>query len=390
MNIDIQSYIDALQSTQFSQELVNQGLEMAQERKEATLPLSELGLGEGIKIFGEQAFTFLKQQGTQVIKDALRSKMKDAGIDDDTINSTLEGDLSLDNITSKVGSLISKAKSTAQDLVSQAQSKVEGTVSDLQSQAQDIASEVQSQAEDLVGQVQSQAQDLVGQVQSQAEDIVGQVQSQVGGLRQTLTDSLDNLDTTVRSNIIDAQGIQDDLVSQSLQQYNSIIRSGQSSLVETETGTSNILSRISNFFQPQTIQPQDIEMVNFADVAPEISSSIAPEISSSIAPTISDLVGASSNILSGVSETVSSAISGATSAVSGATSAISGVTGATTGAIEGATGALEGLGAGLDFSGALAPIGAILGIIGGIVGIVEGDKPAQEQLPILNPSSQFL
>jgi phage-related protein len=368
MNIDIQSYIDALQSTQFSQELVNQGLEMAQERKEATLPLSELGLGEGIKIFGEQAFTFLKQQGTQVIKDALRSKMKDAGIDDDTINSTLEGDLSLDNITSKVGSLISKAKSTAQDLVSQAQSKVEGTVSDLQ----------------------SQAQDLVGQVQSQAEDLVGQVQSQVGGLRQTITDSLDNLDTTVRSNIIDAQGIQDDLVSQSLQQYNSIIRAGQSSLVETETGTSNVLSRISNFFQPQTIQPQDIEMVNFADVAPEVSSTIAPEISSTIAPTISDLVGASSNILSGVSETISSAISGATSAVSGATSAISGVTGATTGAIEGATGALEGLGAGLDFSGALAPIGAILGIIGGIVGVVEGDKPAQEQLPILNPSSQFL
>lgn len=358
MNIDMQSYLDALQSTQFSKELINQGLEMAQQkREETTLPISELSLGEGIKSLGEQAFSYVKQQGTQMVKDALRSKMKDAGIDDETINSTLEGDLNLETLTSKVGSLITKAKSTAQDLVSQAQSKVEGVVSD----------------------IQSQAQDLVGQAQTQAEGLVDQVQSQVEGLGQTLTDSLDNITSTVRSNISDAQGIADDLTSQAMQEYNVASRIGEPTLMEAETGTSNIVSRISNFFQSPQPQPQDIEMVDFSDLAPEVSSTIAPELSSTIAPAINDLVSTGSNIASGLSDAVSGAIGGVSEAVSGAT-----------GAIEGTVGALEGIGAGLDMSGALAPIGAILGIVGGIVGIFEGEKSPQEQAPILNPSSQFL
>ena len=351
-----------------------------------------------------------------MLKDALRTKMKDAGIDDDTINSTLEGDLNLDTLTNKVSSLISKAKSTAQDLANQAQSKAEGLVSDLKSQAQDFVSQAQSKAEGVVSDLQSQAEGIVSQVQSQAEGIVSQVQSQAenlvdqiptqdevlqlasqrpnfiptqedlpegAGAIQNLTDSLDNVTSSIRSNIADAQGLADNLTTQSLQDYSSLIRIGQPSLMEVETGTSNILSRITNFFQPQQVQPEEIEMVNLGDIAPEISSIIAPEISSTIAPAISDLVSAGSNIATGVSDAVSGAVGSASEALSGVSEAV-------TGAIEGATGALEGIGAGLDMTGALAPIGALLGIVGGIFGIVESDKSPQEQAPILNPSSQFL
>jgi len=330
MNIDMQDYLNALQSTQFSKELVNQGLEMAQQKRETIMPLSELSLGEGIKSLGEQAYTYVKEQGTQMVKDALRSKMQEVGIDDETINSTLEGDLSLDNIASKVSSLISKAKSTAQDLVGQAQSKVEGVVSDIQTQAEGVVSDIQTQAQEL---------------------------------SSGLSNTFDNITSTLRSNITDAQGVADDLMAQSMQEYNAMTSIGEPSLMEAETGTSNILSRISNFFQPQEVIPQDIEMVNFADIAPEVSTTIAPAIG--------DLITTGSNIVGGVS------------------GAIEGATGAVSGAIEGATGALEGIGAGLDMSGALAPVGALLGVIGGIVGIVEGEKPEQSQ-GILNPSSQFL
>lgn len=332
----MQSYLNALQSTQMSSELINQGLEMAQQKREATMPLSELSLGEGAKALGEQVLSYAKTQGTQLVKDAIRSKMKDAGIDEDTINSTLEGDLNLDTLTSKVGSLISKAKSSAQDLVGQAQSKVEGAVSDLQSTAQDL---------------------------------VGQAQSQVEGLKQTLTDSLDNIDTTVRSNIADAQGIADDLTSQALQEYNSIRNITEPTLMEAETGTSNLFSRVSNFFQSQPAQPSEIEMVNFADVAPEVSSTIAPEIGASIAPELSTTLSSASEAVTGA---VSSAVSSASEAV--------------TGAVAG----LEGVSAGLDATGILAPLGAIASVALGIFGIVEAEKSPQEQAPILNPSSQFL
>jgi hypothetical protein len=324
MNIDMQSYFNALQATDFSQQLTNQKLQIEQQKREALMPLSELSLGEGVKVLGEKAIEFAKSQGTQIVKDAVRSKLKDAGVDEDTINSTLEGDLSLDNLTSKVGSLISQAQTKAQGVVSDIQSQAEGIVSDIQSQVGGVVSDIQSQAE---------------------------------GLKQSFTDSLDNLQSTVKSNISDAQGVMDDLSSQALQEYNTM-RSNfvEPTLMETETGTSNLISKVSNFFQSPQVQPTDIEMVNFAEGAPEVSS-IAPEIG---------------DVLSSATEAVTGAVSGATEAV--------------TGAVAG----LEGLSAGLDTTGVLAPVGALLGVIGGIFGIVESEKSPQEQGSILNPSSQFL
>ena len=325
----MQSYFNALQATDFSQQLTNQKLQLEQQQREGLLPLSELGLGEGIKVLGEKAIEFAKSQGTQLVKDAVRSKLKDAGVDEDTINSTLEGDLSLDNLTSKVGSLISQAQTKAQGVVSDIQTQAEGMISDIQSQVGGVVSDIQSQAE---------------------------------GLKQTFTDSLDNLQSTVKSNISDAQGVMDDLSSQALQEYNTM-RSNfiEPTLMETETGTSNLISKVSNFFQSPQVQPTDIEMVNFADVAPEVSSTIAPELG--------DVLSTGSKLLSGATEAVSGAVSGATEAVSGAVEAVS---------------------AGLDLTGALAPLGALLSVGLGIFGIVESEKSPQEQGSILNPSSQFL
>ena len=313
----MQSYFNALQATDFSQQLTNQKLQIEQQKREALMPLSELSLGEGVKVLGEKAIEFAKSQGTQIVKDAVRSKLQEAGVDEDTINSTLEGDLTLDNLTSKVGSLIS-----------QAQTKAQGVVSDIQSQAEGIMSDIQSQAQ---------------------------------GLKQTFTDSLDNLQSTVKSNIADAQGVMDDLSSQALQEYNTM-RSNfvEPSLMETETGTSNLISKVSNFFQSPQVQPTDIEMVNFAEGAPEVSS---------IAPEIGDVLSSGSKLLSGATDAVSGAVSGATEAV---------------------TGGLEGLSAGLDTTGILAPLGALLSVGLGIFGIVESEKSPQEQGSILNPSSQFL
>lgn len=324
----MEGYFGALQTSQMAQELLNQKLELLQQKKESTLPLSEMLTAEGGKSLLEQGFNTIKENAMNAAKEFARSKMKEVGIDDDTISGLLKGDFT-DAIKSKVSNLIDTAKSTGEEAISQVKGTVEGAI------------------DEATGTVEGLANQLKGTV----EDAQGMI-----------SDSLDNITSTVRQNIATAQGIADDLKAQAIQEYNASGNMGEISLSDVDTNTSNLFQRFMNYAAPE---PQDIEMVDMA----------APE-TSDITTGISDILSSGQEALSGLTSGVSEAISGATEAVSGVSEAAS-VAG----------GALEGLAVGADF---LGPVGALAGLALGIFGISEAEKSQEIQQPILNPSTQFL
>jgi len=367
---DIQSYLSALQSADFSNELVNQKLQLEQQQKESTLPISEMLTLESGKLIAERAFEIAKTKGVDFLKNTIKTKMKEAGIDDETIDSTLQGDLTPDALSDKALDLISKVKSEADDIVDNVTSQVNDLTERVPTQEEVLEAASQRQ------QVQPTQEDLpegAGTIEESTQEDLPEDAGTIEESTGNLTDTLDNLESTVRSNIVDAQGIADDLASQSMEQYSSILSTGRAGLSELQSGTSNIFQRLQNMFQPQIAEPADIEMVN---LAPEVSSIVSPEISSTIAPEVG-------GILSKASDFISGGIDSATGAISGA---VEGATGAISGAVEGG---LEGAALGLDATGVLEPIGAILTAALGIFGIVEASRP-EESTGILNPSSQFL
>jgi hypothetical protein len=265
---DMQGYLGALQSTQMAQELFNQKLELLQQKKESTLPLSEMFTAEGGKSLLEQGFNAIKNSA----KDFARAKMKEAGIDDDTINSVLQGNFT-DAIQSKVTDLINQAKSTGEEAVSQVRGAIEGAVDEASTTLQNLSNQVSSTIEDAQGM---------------------------------LTDTIDNISSTVRDNIATAQGIQDDLTAQALQEYNPSISLGEISLSDIETNTSNLFQRFMSSVTPQV---QDVEMVNMANISAGAESSL------------SDITSSFSNLLSGGGQQISEAVSGVSDVADVATGA---------------------------------------------------------------------
>lgn len=257
---DMQGYLGALQSTQMAQELFNQKLELLQQKKESTLPLSEMFTAEGGKSLLEQGFNAIKNSA----KDFARTKMKEVGIDDDTINSLLQGNFT-DTVQSKVTDLINQAKSTGEEAVSQVRGVVEGAVDEATTTLQNLSN---------------------------------QVSSTIEGAQGMLSDTIDNISSTVRDNIATAQGIQDDLTAQALQEYNPSISLGEISLSDIETNTSNLFQRFMSSVTPQV---QDIEMVDMANI-----------------PAGAESTSSLTDLLSGGGQQISEAVSGVTEAVSGA------------------------------------------------------------------------
>lgn len=244
MNTDVQNYMGALSQVNFSKELINERIQTQLQKNEVLMPFSELALGESGKMILEKGVEFAKEAGVNAVKNFARGKMQEAGIDNDTINTILEGDLT--NL-SKVSSLVNVAKQKALDV---AKTKMkEAGVDD------DTANSI------LKGDFNQAVKAKVDEAISKAKDIKSQV-----------TDSIDNVGSELKQSIATSQGIADDLKAQAMQEYNSfrIDAGDMPTLMENEGFFSGIGNRLINAMTQQApAQPQDIELVDMASIPPK-------------------------------------------------------------------------------------------------------------------------
>jgi hypothetical protein len=353
---DYVEYLNALQASsivaqmgdQKQQEIVQaaqQGImdKILPTEEESQIPgLATGGLGGILSI--------AKNIGEGIIKESLKTQMKNVGIDDNTISSVLKGDLN-EAMTSKVGEVISNIKGTVSDSINTAKGVI---------------------------------QDAIDTASSTVDNAISQAQN-----------TISNGISSVQNSVSQAEGIASDLASQAQQEYQNV--TNNISLADYDTGS--LFSRVMDSYKPSINNPQSIEMVDFA--APE-DATIAPEISSTISGALSNVesgVSGITGLVSDVASQASSALSTASSMLSGAATAGTDAAVAGTAAAEAAGEAvgdtvLGAIGAASSF---LGPLGIFAGLIGGIVGAVEMHKDEEKAAdiapppqPILNPSAQFL
>jgi phage-related protein len=371
---DYVEYLNALQASsivaqmgdQKQQEIVQaaqQGImdKILPTEEESQIPgLATGGLGGILSI--------AKNIGEGIIKESLKTQMKNVGIDDNTISSVLKGDLN-EAMTSKVGEVISNIK---------------GTVSDTNAAVTASDGGVFQTLRDSINAAKGVIQDAVDTASSTVDNAISQAQS-------TISNGISSVQNTVSQ----AEGIASDLASQAQQEYQNV--TNNISLADYDTGS--LFSRVMDSYKPSINNPQSIEMVDFA--APE-DATIAPEISSTISGALSNVesgVSGITGLVSDVATQASSALSTASSMLSGAATAGTDAAVAGTAAAEAAGEAvgdtvLGAIGAASSF---LGPLGIFAGLIGGIVGAVEMHKDEEKAAdiapppqPILNPSAQFL
>lgn len=271
MNTDIQNYMGALSQVNFSKELITEKVQTEMQQREVLMPFSELALGESAKIILEKGVEFAKEAGVNAIKNFARGKMTEAGVDPETIDTVLSGDLT--NL-SNVSSLINVAKQKALDI---AKGKMQEAGVD----------------DDTITSILKG--DFSGAIKAKVDEAI----SNVTDIKNQITDSISNIGGELKQGIASSQGIADDLKAQAMQEYNSFrIDSGEMpSLMENDSFMSGIGNRIMNMITQQPLQePQDIELVDMASIP-----SNAPVVS-----TASDAIGATvdtgADIAGGIAE----------------------------------------------------------------------------------------
>jgi len=244
MNTDIQNYMGALSQVNLSKQLINERLQTQLQKNEAIMPISELALGESGKMILEKGVEMIKDAGTNAIKNFARGKMQDAGIDNETIDNVLSGDLL--NV-SKVSSLINIGKQKALDV---AKSKMEDAGVD----------------DDTINSILKG--DFSGAFQGKVDEAINTAKS----LKSQVTDTIDNIGSDLKQSIATSEGIADDLKAQAMQEYNSFrIDTGElPTLTENEGFLSGIGNRFMNSITQQIApQPQDVELVDMASLPPK-------------------------------------------------------------------------------------------------------------------------
>jgi hypothetical protein len=244
MNTDIQNYMGALSQVNFSRELINERVQTQLQKNEALMPFSELALGESGKIALEKGVEFAKEAGVNAVKNFARGKMQEAGIDNDTINTILEGDLT--NL-SKVSSLINVAKQKALDV---AKTKMQEAGVD----------------DDTISSI------LKGDFNQAVKAKVDEAISKAKEIKSKVSDSIDNVSDDLKQSISSSQGIEDDLKAQAMQEYNKFrIDNGEMpTLMENDGFMSGLGNRFMNAITKQPPpEPQDIELVDMASLPPK-------------------------------------------------------------------------------------------------------------------------
>lgn len=249
MNTGISDYLNTLSQVNFSKELITEKVQTEMQQKEVLMPFSELALGESGKMILEKGVEFAKEAGVNAIKNFARGKMTEAGVDPETIDTVLSGDLT--NL-SNVSSLINIAKQKALDV---AKGKMQEAGVD----------------DDTITSILKG--DFSGAVKAKVDEAI----SNVTDIKNQITDSISNIGGELKQGIATSQGIADDLKAQAMQEYNSFrIDSGEMpTLMENDSFMSGIGNRFMNMITQQPPpELQDIELVDMASIpskAPVIS-----------------------------------------------------------------------------------------------------------------------
>lgn len=241
MNTDVQNYISALSQVNLSNELINEKVQTQMQQREALMPFSELALGESGKMLLEKGVEFAKEAGVNAVKNFARGKMTEAGVDPETIDTVLSGDLT--NLT-QVSSLINVAKQKALDI---AKGKMQEAGVD----------------DDTINSILKG--DFSGAIKAKVDDAI----SNVTDIKNQITDSIDNIGGELKQSLVTSQGMADDLKAQAMQEYNSFrIDNGDiPSLMDNDSFLSGIGNRLMNMITQQPpVQPQDVELVDMASI----------------------------------------------------------------------------------------------------------------------------
>ena len=344
--LDMSQYGSALNISAMTQQFEQAKADMAKQKDEALMPISELALGAGGTAGIEGIGSAIKSAVISKGKELLASKLEDAGIDKDTIAKVMDGD-----IKGGFESLLEKAKGIVAD-------KVEG----LKSAATDAAENLKQQALGKVEELKQQGSDALEQAKSDLQDKMDSFRSGESTVEDGFPEGEDLFPQGAGGRVVATEGIEE-----------------PESVFED---TSSAISRSGNIMETSFGQTAPEDFMGYNSVASAPSTVGLPE-------GFTNIVGDVSKTISGVSDTATGALGDASTAISeGVSGAIAGGTEAATGVLEGiGSTVLEGVSAVADI--AMGPLGILATIGAGLAGLFEADKAPKALPEIINPSVQF-
>lgn len=364
---DYSQYFSALQSAQLATQIANIGTEQKEEQRQAIAPIGELISTEGIKEGISSTIETAKEMALSKAKDLASQAMKKAGIDDETIQSIISGNVK-EAIVNKAQSLIGKVKTTVEDTVQQARETAEGALQTAQETAQNTATNTLDVIQNAPSEVMDHLSTIHDTLQGATTDLANNYASRFGNEFEDASDLLEGTRPLYGS----LRPPQIDLSMQNLTEGTPLSDMiGRAIPVDLGNAAEDALGSLNTF-------------------EPTIANTI-----SGIASNASNVVGATTQTLSGIASTAaetvsglagqaSSAITGAVSSATDAISAVSGVASAAADAGEAAAGI-----ASIGADAVLGPLGILVGLGAGIASLVESLKKPHEMEPV-NSAAQFL
>lgn len=301
-------YLQNIQTSQnmkeYSQQLQQTALEKIQE---ARAPYQDIGtalIGESIREVGGALLKNVVSKASDAImntsKGLMRNAMEKAGIDSDTIEQTLSGNIGqamkskvsdlLDQVKGKAQSVVEDVQDQAQGLLENVQGKASGLMDDLQGQASNVLENAQSQAQGLLENVQSKAQDLLDNasdtVQNTIDTATNQAQSYVSDLQNTASNTIDDL-TQRASNISDILQSQPQQPPQNLSDNQPEFEDSTGDLLEPSSNAS-----LSSEFIPKEPIVGDIGSEVGVEAGSEVGVEVGSEVAGALAvPGLGEVLG---------------------------------------------------------------------------------------------------
>ena len=372
---DFSQYFNALQEAGIANQIANIKGQEEEEQRQAIAPIGELISTEGIKEGISSTIETAKEMAISKAKDVASQAMKKAGIDDETIQSIISGNVK-EAIMNKAQSLIGKAKGTAEEALSTAKTTAEEALSTENSLNINTAGD----AVDIVNQTPDILNGVFTSISNQSSKLDGVLNNFTDDNVTSLGNDFASSYFSRFGNEFDEPG---DLLEGTRPLFGSL-RPPQIDLSMPNLTEGTPLSDLTGKAIPADLgDAGEDALAQLKTFIPNVSDTIASQVSNIVAPTTDTLTG----IASSVSDTISGITSSATSAISGATDAISGAIAGATAGEEAAT-AATGL-ASLGADVALGPLGILLGLGAGIASLVESLKKPHEMEPV-NAASQFL
>lgn len=378
-----------------------------------------------LKGLGTKAISLLTDTAKSAVSNAIKTGLKNAGIDEETAEATandiLAGNVSniADRITASARGIVGEAGDTLgetantlrnigasvidqvqqggdigsalESATAQARSAVSGAVEDIANQGLSVGTDALNIGRSVVQEGASAVGGLAEQGLGVAEGAISSAQGAITGIAQQAQGALETAGALAEQGVGVAQGaisgaqsVAGDIVAQGSSMAtnfyaNNISNTSFPTLGQVQERTGFPLeewsddwgsaSRLQEQSWPSLTRsaptaPQDVEMVDMASIEPSTTAEVAPT---------ADI---------------------ATTATAEAGTTVGADVGADVATDVGVTAGLEALGGTLDATGLLAPIGAIVGLIGGLAGFFGLEKreplpPPPPPPPVLNPSQSF-